>query len=603
MNLGSEPGRDLAQVMDHACSAFAGQVAVIDSNGPLTYAELGSRVNARQALLVRLGLTSGDVVAVDLTRSADEVITLLALLRQGVAWSAVDPHAPESRVASTMATLSPAAVWASSRRRADELRLLAPSARLTLSDDSLEQQPTTDAPERAVVSSDSAAYVAFTSGTTGTPKGVVVPRRAVLRLVDGAPDYAAVGPGERFLRMAPLAFDASTFEIFAALAHGSALCVYEPPAIAPAHLAAFLHSRAVTAAWLTAGLFRMLVDERPDAFAALRQVITGGDVVPPDHVARLARAFPQLRVTNGYGPTENTTFTTTWQVRPEDLDTGDVPIGRPVRGTHVVVLREDGTSAAVGEIGELAVSGDGLASGYMGDEHATNEAFVRLAGRPGRWYLTGDLAESDADGVLRFRGRRDRQVKVRGFRIEIGEIEGSLRADSGVRDAVVVCEDRIGGGTSLAAAVVCRDGHSVDHVRERLAQVLPSYAVPSVWVELEALPLTVNGKVDDAAIRLALAERATPAEDEATTVRTTPDPGAMVEHVRAVWVEVLGTTDFDDDESFFDVGGDSLNIAVVHNRLIERLPGIRLRIVDLLKHPTVRDIAVLLEAQEAADAT
>jgi amino acid adenylation domain-containing protein len=593
---------DVTWLVEECFAKHADDVAVVDATGILTFADLRERVVGQQAALARAGVGAGAVVALDLDRSVDELVAVLALLRMGAAWSAVDPRAPDARLRSVLGTLRPRAVWASDAARAERLQRLCPSPCTAVSPSRLTEAPVDeDEPVAAAVDDETPAHVAFTSGSTGTPKGVVVPRRAVAALVQGAEDYVRTGPGERFLRMAPLAFDASTFEIFCALGTGAAVVVDDTAEFSAEGLKRLIAERGVTVAWFTAGLFRLLVDEEPDAFAPLRQAVTGGDVVPADQVRILAATHEHLVITNGYGPTENTTFTSTWTLGASGPVGQEIPIGQPVRGCRTVVLSEDGDPVAPGEVGELLVSGTGLATGYMGDQEATDAAFVSLPSLPGVWYRTGDLVVQDDDGVLRFRGRRDRQVKVRGFRIELGEVEHCLRAHAGVRDAEVLLVPGPSGPSVLAAAIVCQDGVSEEAVRLHATESLPTYAIPVSWLVVDALPLSPNGKVDHTALGAMLASRpartTTDAVFSAAAMSPPADLEALVDLVVQVWTDVLGTDDFDDDESFFDVGGDSISVVAVHARLQQAMPGTSIRMVDLMSHPTARDVAGFLHRE------
>ena len=363
------------------------------------------------------------------------------------------------------------------------------------------------------------AYVAFTSGSGGQPKGVAVPHRAVIRLVHQA-GFLRLSPGERVLRLSPLAFDASTLELWGALLNGAVLEVCEPGILSPSELGAFLVDREITHAWLTSGLFRLVVDFAPDSLAGLRHLLTGGDVVPHEHVARALTRNPGLVITNGYGPTENTTFTTVYSVtRPEDVD-GPLPIGTPVPGTRVYVLDERGRQVPLGATGELYAGGEGLADGYFGDEAETARYFGYFCPEiPERLYRTGDMVRIDRRGRLCFLGRADDQVKVRGYRIELSAISAALTACPGVQDAIVTVTEGDSAGKRIVAAVVLAPGATTSpaELRDRLAVILPPYMVPALWAVVDRMPVTANGKVD----RRALAALAGPAGKSA---RSAPSP-------------------------------------------------------------------------------
>ncbi|MFJ5561780.1 amino acid adenylation domain-containing protein [Streptomyces sp. NPDC093250] len=471
--------------------------AVRDETAQLTYAQLAAAAAQQARRLQEAGVAPGDRVLVGLHRSVAEVVAVLGTVWAGAAYVGVDLGGPAAHLARITDRCAPAALLAEHGAAAHPALKDVPAVEtwspLWESSPAPGTEPADSDPERL-------AYVAFTSGSTGEPKGVCVPHRAVTRLVHGG-EVALLGTGDRMLRLSPLAFDASTFELWAALLSGSALEVYPPGIPAPSDLGDFLLERDVTVAWLTAGLFRMVVDFAPDGLGGLRHLLTGGDVVSYEHVARLLAKHPGLTVTNGYGPTENTTFTTTFSLtRPQDA-AGPLPIGGPVPGTSVHVLGPDGRLVPPGAVGELHTGGAGLAIGYLGDEAETARRFGYFCpGLSERLYRTGDLVRVDPRGRLLFLGRSDDQVKLRGHRVEPGEVSAVVAAHPAVQDAFVFATEGV--DRRLVAALVPADGVPVDtrQVRAALADQLPGYMVPALWAVVDRLPVTPNGKVDRAAI-------------------------------------------------------------------------------------------------------
>ncbi|QMU77048.1 amino acid adenylation domain-containing protein [Streptacidiphilus sp. PB12-B1b] len=497
-----QPVSSLDELFRVAARRSPDAVAVRDGAAELTYAQLAAAAAEQARRLRRAGVAPGDTVLIGLDRSAAEVVAVLGTVWAGAAYVGVDLSLPAAHTDRIIATCRPAAVLTHHRATVDGLTAVDvwdPS--WTAAQEPPVEPPAAD-PGRL-------AYVAFTSGSTGAPKGVCVPHRAVIRLVCGA-GYVRFGPGERVLRLSPLAFDASTLELWGALLNGATLEVYPEALPSPTELGTFLLERRVTVAWLTAGLFRLLVEFAPDSLASLRQLLTGGDVVPHDHAARALARHPGLRITNGYGPTENTTFTTTHTVTgPEQID-GPLPIGTPVPGTRVYVLDAAGRRLPPGAVGELYTGGAGLADGYLGDEAETARRFGRFSPDvPERLYRTGDLVRWDAEGRLCFLGRTDDQVKLRGYRIEPGAIGEALAAHPGVQDALVFAHGADSASKRLVAAVVPAAGARVEPagLRASLERQLPAYMVPTLWTLVERLPVTPNGKVD----RRALAAGARPA--------------------------------------------------------------------------------------------
>ncbi len=293
----------------------------------------------------------------------------------------------------------------------------------------------------------SLAYISFTSGSTGVPKGVAVPQRAVIRLISD-PTFASLGPGERLLHLSPVAFDASTLEIWGALLTGATVVIAPPGPLGLPDIASLLRTAGVTVAWLTAGLFHQLAETDIDALAGVAVVLAGGDVLNPGTVRDVLTARRGRPLVNGYGPTENTTFTACHVMTDPGQVGATVPIGRPIQHTTVHVLDARGRPVPAGATGELYTGGDGLARGYAGNAAATARAFVPDPyGHGARLYRTGDLARWRADGTLEFAGRLDDQVKIRGFRVEPGEVAAVLRAHPGVRDASSSSRARTRSGT------------------------------------------------------------------------------------------------------------------------------------------------------------
>jgi amino acid adenylation domain-containing protein len=501
-----QPVSSLDELFRVAARRTPDAVAVRDDTSELTYAQLAAAAAEQAGRLRRAGVGTGDTVLVGLDRSVAEVVAVLGTVWAGAAYVGVDLSLPAAHTDRIIEKCRPAALLTDRQggfgglTRVDvwEPSWTAPS----------QSEPAGTAAGSAAADPARLAYVAFTSGSTGAPKGVCVPHRAVIRLVCGA-GYLRLGPGDRVLRLSPLAFDASTLELWGALLNGATLEVYPDALPSPTELGQFLLEREVTVAWLTAGLFRLLAEFAPDSLGGLRQLLTGGDVVPHDHAARVLERHPGLAVTNGYGPTENTTFTTTHTVTDPARIDGPLPIGTPVPGTRVYVLDASGRLLPPGAVGELYTGGAGLADGYIGDRAETARRFGRFSPDvPERLYRTGDLVRFDSEGRLCFLGRTDDQVKLRGYRIELGAISDAATAHPGVQDALVFAHGADSAGKRLVAAVVPAAGAGLDlgEVRALLERQLPGYMVPTLWTLVDRFPVTPNGKVD----RRALAAGARP---------------------------------------------------------------------------------------------
>jgi amino acid adenylation domain-containing protein/non-ribosomal peptide synthase protein (TIGR01720 family) len=440
-------------------------------------------------------------------------------------------------------------------------------------------------PPRVRVHPHGLAYAMYTSGSTGNPKGVLVEHRGVVRLVCDT-DYVDLAPDDVVAQLASVSFDAATFEIWGALLNGGCVAPAPPGVPSVAELGAFLAASRATVAFLTTGMFNEVADADVTVFAGLRHLITGGEAASAKHVALVRERYPDLELSNGYGPTENTTFTTCHRLPAEVPAT--VPIGHPITGTTVHVLDRHLRPVPPGAEGELYTGGAGLARGYLNRPGLTAARFVAAANGE-RLYRTGDLVRQRPDGTLEFLGRDDDQVKIRGFRIEPGEVEAALRRHPGVADAAVVARVEPAGHKRLVAYVV---GQAPD-LRAFLAERLPGHLVPSAFVALDRLPLTPNGKVD---------RRALPAP-HGTADDTYVAPANPVEEVLAgIVAEVLGLDRVGTTDDFFALGGDSLLGVRVLSRVRDRLH-VELPARALFTAPTVAGLAAGIEAGRNPAAT
>ncbi|MER6449213.1 non-ribosomal peptide synthetase [Streptomyces venezuelae] len=556
-------------------------LAVVDGDSTLTYGRLLQAGRALAAHLRAHGVTRGDRVALLTARSSRTVVAQLGLWLAGAVCVPLDPAQPRPRTEAMIADAE-VKLTVGDAKLLDAATLPGPAL-------ALPEEPLTTGRPADDSDPDSPAFIMFTSGSTGRPKGVLVPHRAIAELVT-APDYVTVTGRDRVLFHSPMTFDASTFEVWVALANGAAVvvCTEQRPSLED--LARHVERHGVTVAFFTTALFHQLAARRSRVFALLRSVVVGGEAMAAAQAREVLSAFPWLELVNGYGPTETTTFATAHRVTAQDCG-GPIPIGRPVCGATAHVLDTDGHPAADGDRGELWIGGSRLALGYTGLPELTAERFTEHPAAGGRIYRTGDIVSLRPDGVLQFHGRNDDQVKVRGFRIEPAEVEHALREQPDVDDAVVTVD---GAGTPearLVAFVVAAPG-PVPHgaaLRERLTAVLPAHLVPDSVSVLERLPLTPAGKVDRRALTVrAHAAQHRPADEPAA--RMTPLEQAVAE----VWSQALGNEVTRADDEFLLLGGHSLLALAVTDDLREEL-GVELTLAEFFAAPTVAAQAALVE--------
>jgi amino acid adenylation domain-containing protein len=445
----------------------------------------------------------------------------------------------------------------------------------------------------APVGPDGLAYVIYTSGSTGEPKGVAVTHAGVLRLVRDT-DYTETGPDDRVAQLSNAAFDAATWEVWSALLSGARLVgIPRETALDPDALAAALRAGGVTQAFLPTSLFHRVAGERPDAFAGLRYLIVGGEAMDATRSAAVLETGGPAMLVNGYGPTEGTTFSTWHPVRGDEDRAAPLPLGRPVANTGAYVLDARLEPVPPGVPGELYLSGPGLARGYLGRPALTAERFVPhpFGASPGeRLYRTGDRVRWSEEATLEFLGRADQQVKVRGFRVEPGEVEAVLGTHPAVRAAAVVAREDGPGERRLVGYVVGADDMPSDGaLREWLRARLPEHMVPAALVPLEELPLTPNGKLD---------RRALPAPELGAGPASVPPRDDVEATVAAIWAEVLEVPAVGAFDSFFDLGGHSLLATQVISRVREALQ-VEVPLRVLFEDPTVAALAAAAVALEA----
>lgn len=573
-----------------------GAIALSCQGENLTYGQLDLYATRMALRLRESGVLPGTFVAVYAPRSLETIAGLLAILKAGGAYVALDLESPQERLALMLADARPVVILTPGSLAGD---LPACDAEILFLDEEYARCRDEGADSVSVMpgahaSAEDLAYVAFTSGSTGWPKGVCIPHRAVARLAR-AEDYITIANNDVFLQFAPLAFDASTFEIWCCLLNGARLVIFPPHKPLLDELGQFIEREKISILWLTAGLFHRMAEEHLHYFGGVRQWIVGGDVVSPQHAEKTLRALKNCRLINGYGPTENTTFSCC-----HDIDLGSrgesVPIGRPIAGTECLVLDEALRSAAEGE---LYLGGDGLSTGYLGNPELTAQKFIAHPHHPGaRLYRTGDRVRLLPDGNLEFLGRIDRQAKILGYRVEPAEIEIALSQHPAVAGASVVVQSTLAGGERLVAAVILKPGMQAApaDLRAFARGRLPQHMVPAGFVFLDELPLNANGKID----RTTLAGLCALHEEKPAQPSQPAENHSATELVLVkIWTDVLGHRSFTTEDDFFDVGGNSLRAA----HLLARIQVELHKTVPMSALPACATIPLLAALVDSSDKT
>lgn len=581
------PMTRLADLLQDIFKRRADALAVQGVSWLLSYRDLDRESSRVAANLRRHGVGPGHLVPMLMRRSPEFIVCMLAVVRCGAAYVPIDLANPPARqklllqgLACPVVLADAAAMAGASQDKAR--RWMDPVRLLSKTGSELFAEWIDDGPEMPL-------YAMFTSGSTGIPKGVLVPRRGVMRLVREA-DYASFTPDARWAQLSSLAFDASTLEIWGALLHGATCVVQEVAMPSLDTLGRFLREREITDAWLTAALFNALVDERAHGLAGLRQLLTGGERASPSHMRRFLQACPDVRLINGYGPTENTTFSLCHTVTLSDLDgPSGVPIGLPIHGTQAHVMGTDGLPLPDGETGELWVSGDGVALRYVDDIELTRQKFLSYRGQT--TYRTGDLVRRRIDGVMEFLGRNDRQVKIQGNRIELDEVERVLSQAPGVGEVAALVRGADADARHLVVAYGGQSGLPPPPavLRHWAEGHLPPVMVPHVLHAIEHMPINVNGKLDRRALEALIA--ATPA---LASKRPAELGGDTQRRLARLWQRHLGPLQLGSDSDFMGLGGTSL-LALRLAAAVKQEFGREFDPIDVLRHPQLAAQAGLID--------
>ncbi|GGX69199.1 hypothetical protein GCM10007385_42930 [Tateyamaria omphalii] len=580
------PRGSLADVFEAQVAKSPDAVALVFGSVEMTFDELDQRSTDFASLLRDKGAGPEKGVALLLPRTPELVVAIVAVIKTGGFYVPLHNDSPDRRLADMLRMVDPVAVIAEEVERATAI---APAGCTVFDPKRVTHGNIDQRKEHVRADYQSLAYVMFTSGSTGAPKAVAVTHGNVKKL---GLDHRWP-KGRRVLLNAPQSFDASTHEIWSTLLGGGTIIIPEKSLSTPEDMQDVVEEYRVDHLWLTAGLFGVFAETCPEAFRSVGDVMVGGDTVSPHAVGRVQAAAPEIKLGNGYGPTECTTFSAAYDIPKWGTD--PIPIGSAMDNTSVYLLDEKLREVATGDVGELYIAGSGLARGYLCAQAMTAERFVACPhGSGARMYRTGDLGRKRSDGVIEFAGRADEQVKIRGFRIEPAEVETVLLGRKDIEHCIVVSREDRPGVKHLVAYVVATDAKEPDQqeMKKQLAENLPDYMVPAAIVAIDAMPLTPNGKVD----RKALPAPTYEAQPEAPDAPMALSP--QQELLTNIFVDVLGIESVGLNEDFFDLGGDSL----LATRLVGKIRAATNKEIDVravFENPKIAAIDTYLE--HAAD--
>ena len=552
------------------------KTALVFGETRISYQDLEEKSDSLASKLHDKGVVKGDYVAVIAKRSLEMVVAIHAILKCGAAYVPIDPKYPDERIQYMIEDCKPRVVLGY------DVTLQTKVSVINLHDEELWCDKTQFDYER--VNPQDIAYVIYTSGTTGQPKGVMVTHRNIVKLVKNC-DYTSLTEDTVILQTGQLAFDASTFEVWGSMLNGGELHLIEEETLLDSRkMKAYITEQHITNMFITVALFNQLILEDKDVFASLKELLTGGEMVSEETIKIMRDAHPEVRLCNVYGPTETTTFAVLGEIKEKKTRT---PIGKPISNTQVYVLR--GTQlCGIGETGELCIAGDGVSKGYLNSPDLTSQKFVDNPFVEGKMYRSGDLCRWTLDGEIECLGRIDQQVKIRGFRIEPADIAENMRLLEDVTDAVVIVKEDEKGDKQLCAYYIAANETSSELIKKALAKSLPNYMIPKYMMEISAIPVTPNGKVD----KHALPEIVMDVEMEYVEPESELERAVCAAFAKVLEIEKVGATD-----NFFKLGGHSIKAMGLINQ-IELKTGKRLSIKEILNNSTPRLLARVLEQQE-----
>jgi amino acid adenylation domain-containing protein len=571
----------------------------------VTYKGLDNRTDQLATKLFKKSVSREIIVGILAERTPDMIVGIMAILKIGGLYLPIDPKYPVERITYILHESGTEVLLATAESLYPLQEETFKGTLLNLSDPELylyqEHEHSKGVSMDGLSHATDASYMIYTSGSSGKPKGVVVSHQNVIRLVRNT-NYIDISPYDRFIMTGALVFDISTFEIWSTLLNRAQLCLIPDSKVFDVdELEKEIIKNKITIIHFIPQLLNQAITQNISILSGVRTMLVGGDLVNPQHVGTVREHYPNLEILHMYGPTENTTFSSSYKVG-KDIQ-GKLSIGKPISNSKVIILDANDKIQPIGVVGELCVIGDGVSRGYLNQVELTNNNFFLHPDLPGEpIYRTGDLARWFSDGNIEFLGRKDRQVKLRGIRIELGEIENLLQRHEKIKEVVVVAQaDHTGNHSTLGAYILLNTSSQspeteplkVSQLREYLLERLPEYMVPSFFKILKKFPLTHNKKIDIKALDLL-------GENMGTGIEYVAPRSKMERQVTEVWKEVLGVEKVGVNDNIFDVGGNSLKIIQIRNRL-RKIFERDINIVLLFRYPTIRQLVTHFEEKEKKD--
>ena len=570
--------KTLVQLFEEQVEKAPNNIAVVFEDQKLTYSELNKKANEIAHLLIRQGVKTEDIICLLLDKSLEMIISILGILKAGCAFLPIDVYYPKDRI-DYMIRDSKSEILLTTKEFINKSNSTIKTICIDLDDNTIYNNYYINYLPDIKCSSNNLAYVMYTSGSTGNPKGVMIEQKSIIRLVKNT-NYIKFGKKEKILQTGSIVFDACTFEIWSALLNGYELYLIKKETLLNASLLQdYLLKHKITILWLTAPLFNQLVEDNPHMFSKVKYLLTGGDVLSPKHINMVKTANPDLTIINGYGPTENTTFSTCFTIDKKYKTS--IPIGYPISNSTCYIVSDSGLLQPIGCPGELWVGGDGVGRGYLNNDELTNEKFIDSPFSEEKLYKTGDLTKWLPNGQIEFMGRIDSQVKIRGFRIELEEINVKISNYPNIKEVTTVIHN-INNEKTICSYIVSDKNIDIADLKIFLKQVLPSYMIPTYFMQLKKLPINTNGKIDKSSLP-------TDFKLKHAANKIVKPTNKRESILLDIFKKILNTEEIGITDNFFDIGGDSL---LAMKLQVEALANnLSLNYSDIFNYPTVRELA------------